>query len=138
MRNSFQGNMTSVAGTDRFWTYPIGFLIYGLHSFFKSGEKKNYLTSKKHIFSTSHKTAWKNADWECSSSTLLFRKLLKPVLFIHLLTKMNAHDRFYPSLPGVARVMLNQCKSDQGWDQDQSSDQPMMGCSVLNIKMKLF
>lgn len=105
---------------------------------FFSHLEKNDLTSKKHIFSTSHKTAGKNADWECSSSTLLFKKLLKPVLFIHLLTKMNAHDSFYPSLPGKARIMLNQCQSDQEWDQDQSSDQPTMDYSVLNIKKKLF
>lgn len=99
-----------------------------------SNLEKNDLTSKKHIFSRSHKTAGKNADWECSSSTLLFKKLLKPALFIHLLAKMNAHDRFYPSLPGKARIMLNQCQSDQ----DQSSDQPTMDYSVLNIKNKIF
>lgn len=51
---------------------------------------------------------------------------------------MNAHDSFYPSLSGKARIMLNQCQSDQGWDQDQSSDQPMVDYSVLNIKKKLF
>lgn len=46
--------------------------------------------------------------------------------------------RFYLSLPGKARIMLNQCQSDQGWDQDQSSDQLKMDYSVGNIKKKLF
>lgn len=40
------------------------------------------------------------------------KKLLKAVLFMHLLTKINAHNSFYPSMPDKARIMLNQCQSD--------------------------
>lgn len=104
------------------WYHPRGLLIYYLYLFFPL-EERNDLTSKRHIFNKFHKTAGENADWKCSSSILHFKKLLKPVSCIYLLTKMNAQDTSNSTLLGKPVIMLNQWHNDQKWEWNQYSDQ---------------
>lgn len=96
-------------------------LIYYLYFF--PLEKRNDLTSKRHVFNKFHKTAGESTDWKCSSSILHFKKLLKPVSCIYLLTKMDVQDTSYSTLLGKGGIMLNQWYNDQKREQDQYSDQ---------------